>query len=490
MAQETGHGYYVDVYMQLSGVYNWNNAAEAQWEFAAPLPHTNTPPTRTMTYDDDNRLASVDSSSVTMDSDGNLVSGPLTNDTFAAYTYDARNRLLNVGGVTNAYDAMNNRVGQTYGTNTTIFVVNPNTKLPQVLMRIKNGVTNYYIYGSGLLYQVTETATATNTLTYHFDSRGSTIALTDGNGNVTDRMEYSLYATLTYRAGTSDTPFLFNGRYGVQTDPNGLLYMKSRYYNPFLCRFLNPDPSGFKGGLNFYAYANGNPVSLIDPFGLLGWSDVGNYFQGVGQVFVGYGLAARDTAVGIGNVIIHPVNTVEGLYNVAANPVQAYNAISQSVANTWNSGLQGQGEIVGNVLIAAATAGSGAATATTRAAQIAAAEPALAEGMSTIQILATYDQGAQALNAADYAAYGSELTSPLYKGLLMQQGVDLSGEAYSITTPFWQRIGTSVGLVDTGLTPGAAIVPGVLGAGVEATGWLGNTTSQSGTTTQSSSTGK
>jgi hypothetical protein len=110
--------------------------------------------------------------------------------------------------------------------------------------------------------------------------------------------------------------------------------------------------------------------------------------------------------------------------------------------------------------------------------------------MSTIQILATYDQGAQALNAADYAAYGSELTSPLYKGLLMQQGVDLSGEAYSITTPFWQRIGTSVGLVDTGLTPGAAIVPGVLGAGVEATGWLGNTTSQSGTTTQSSSTGK
>src|SRR5208282_4987196 len=136
--------------------YNWNSAAEAQWEFAAPLPHTNTPPTRTMTYDDDNRLVSVDSSSVTMDSDGNLVSGPLTNDTFAAYTYDARNRLLNAGGVTNAYDAMNNRVGQTYGTNTTVFVVNPNAKLPQILMRIKNGVTNYYIYGSGLLYQVTE----------------------------------------------------------------------------------------------------------------------------------------------------------------------------------------------------------------------------------------------------------------------------------------------------------------------------------------------
>ena len=43
---------------------------------------------------------------------------------------------------------------------------------------------------------------------------------------------------------------------------------RARYYNPYLCRFLNPDPSGFGGGLNFYAYANGNPISYLDPFGL------------------------------------------------------------------------------------------------------------------------------------------------------------------------------------------------------------------------------
>jgi RHS repeat-associated protein len=248
--------------------YNWNNAGEAQWEFAAPLPHTNTLTSRTMTYDADNRLHSVDGSNVTVDSDGNLLSGPLTNDTFAAYSYDARNRLQNVGGVTNFYDAINNRIAQNYGTNSTVFVVNPNSKLPQVLMRTKNGVTTYYVYGPGLLYQVTETATATNMLTYHYDYRGSTIALTDTNGNVTDRMEYSLYATLTYHVGTNDTPFLFNGRFGVMTDPNSLLYMRARYYNPYICRFINADPSGFSGGLNFYAYANGNPVSYLDPFGL------------------------------------------------------------------------------------------------------------------------------------------------------------------------------------------------------------------------------
>jgi len=35
-----------------------------------------------------------------------------------------------------------------------------------------------------------------------------------------------------------------------------------------LCRFIDPDPSGFAGGLNFFTYANGNPVSYLDPFGL------------------------------------------------------------------------------------------------------------------------------------------------------------------------------------------------------------------------------
>lgn len=247
---------------------NWDAAARMQWEFTAPLHNTNSMPTRTMTYDDDNELATFNGSSVTVDSDGNLTLGPLTNSTFGSYTYDARNRLWNAGGVTNAYDAMNNRIGQTFGTNTSIFVVNPNVKLPQVLMRIKNGVTNYYIYGAGLLYQITQTATATNTRSYHYDSRGSTVALTDDNGNVTDRIEYSTYGSTTYRAGNTDTPFLFNGRYGVMTDPNGLLYMRNRFYSPYLCRFVNPDPTGFSSGMNFFAYANGNPVSYLDPSGL------------------------------------------------------------------------------------------------------------------------------------------------------------------------------------------------------------------------------
>jgi RHS repeat-associated protein len=43
---------------------------------------------------------------------------------------------------------------------------------------------------------------------------------------------------------------------------------RARYYNPYISRFLNPDPSGFAGGLNFYAFCDGNPVNETDPFGL------------------------------------------------------------------------------------------------------------------------------------------------------------------------------------------------------------------------------
>ena len=171
----------------------WSNSGKVAWEFSAPLPQTNVPPTRSMTYDDDNRLFTFQgptmgsAQTVGMDRDGNLTSGPLTNDTFATYAYDARDRLLSAGGLTYGYDPAGNRTSITNGAAIARFVINASAALPQVLMRIRPGITNYYIYGPGLLYEITETATSTNTLTYHFDYRGSTVAVTDANGNITDQ---------------------------------------------------------------------------------------------------------------------------------------------------------------------------------------------------------------------------------------------------------------------------------------------------------------
>ncbi len=61
--------------------------------------------------------------------------------------------------------------------------------------------------------------------------------------------------------------------YGVMTDANGLNYMRARYYSPDIRRFVNQDSllGNIADGqsLNRFAYVTGNPVSFVDPFGLL-----------------------------------------------------------------------------------------------------------------------------------------------------------------------------------------------------------------------------
>jgi RHS repeat-associated protein len=51
-------------------------------------------------------------------------------------------------------------------------------------------------------------------------------------------------------------------------DLTGLLYMRNRYYDPKTGRFTQEDPIGLAGGLNAYGFADGDPVSYSDPYGL------------------------------------------------------------------------------------------------------------------------------------------------------------------------------------------------------------------------------
>ena len=91
------------------------------------------------------------------------------------------------------------------------------------------------------------------------------------NANVTDSFSYGPYGELNNHTGSSTTPFQYNGQFGVQTDPNGLLYMRARYYNPAIQRFISQDTllGDLDPGisLNRFAYANGDPIDGIDPTG-------------------------------------------------------------------------------------------------------------------------------------------------------------------------------------------------------------------------------
>ena len=46
------------------------------------------------------------------------------------------------------------------------------------------------------------------------------------------------------------------------------MYRRNRYYNPATGLFTQPDPIGLAGGLNLYGFAEGDPVSYSDPYGL------------------------------------------------------------------------------------------------------------------------------------------------------------------------------------------------------------------------------
>ena len=135
-------------------------------------------------------------------------------------------------------------------------------------MKTTNGVVTKYVYGRGLIGEETNSAFKT----YHFDCRGSTIAITDASGNITDTFAYDTYGKQISRTGTGEVIFGYNGRDGVVTDANGLVYMRARYYSPEMRRFIIADiVAGAISNavtLNRFAYANGNPVSFVDPFGL------------------------------------------------------------------------------------------------------------------------------------------------------------------------------------------------------------------------------
>jgi RHS repeat-associated protein len=214
-------------------------------------------------YDTNNRLVTFNGGSITYDLDGNMLG-----DAMNVFTYDSSNRLITANGHTYTYNAEDVRIRKLWASEDTTYTYDTNRKLSRLLEKTTNGITTKYVYGHGLICEETNSTIKT----YHFDNRGSTIAITDASGNVTDTFEYDTYGKLTSRTGTSDIIFRYNGRDGVITDFNGLAYMRARYYSPNMRRFINADivPGEISNAvtLNRYAYANGNPVSLIDPFGL------------------------------------------------------------------------------------------------------------------------------------------------------------------------------------------------------------------------------
>jgi RHS repeat-associated protein len=123
-----------------------------------------------------------------------------------------------------------------------------------------------------LLYMI-DAADGNEVYFLHFDRSGSTLALTDTTGTVTDAYAYTPYGELLEHSGSSEQPFTFVGKWGVRREgASGHLYqMRARYYDAAAARFISRDPIWptlrNPRGLNPYQYAYNTPITNVDSTG-------------------------------------------------------------------------------------------------------------------------------------------------------------------------------------------------------------------------------
>jgi RHS repeat-associated protein len=111
----------------------------------------------------------------------------------------------------------------------------------------------------------------------HSDHLGTPRIITSGaSGVAVGSQTYAPYGELIQSSGY--VPLTgFTGH--LQTEPNGLIYMRGRFYSPAWHCFLNSDQGADPGSLNQYAYCHGNPMTLVDPSGLNAWDGVTRWFK-------------------------------------------------------------------------------------------------------------------------------------------------------------------------------------------------------------------
>ena len=181
-----------------------------------------------------------------------------------------------------SYDGVGNRLVKGTGVTTTRYVQDINGGLSNVIAETDAAgtITAYYVHGLGLISKALPDGTA---YYYHYDSRGSTIALSDAGENITDAYAYDPFGNMVNLFGVTANPFRYVGMYGVQDEGNGLTYIRARSYVPELGRFITKDPLTGKNGesqsLNRYVYAVNNPVRLVDISGLSSKDSNKNYHK-------------------------------------------------------------------------------------------------------------------------------------------------------------------------------------------------------------------
>jgi RHS repeat-associated protein len=226
----------------------------------------------TGTYDDANRLTSItltaagQSFALAYDDNGNLVrKTDLANPAnVTTYTWDSRDRLtaINAPGIAASftYDVWDRRTSKTVNGQTMGYVYDGS----QVIGEVTAGAISATILTTLAIDDVIARYSQEGARTYLTDALGSVIALAKDDQSIQSYYSYSPYGEVTVLGDDERNPIQYTAR---ENDRTGLTFYRARYYDPVLKRFISEDPIGLAGGLNFYAYVDGDPTGFSDPFG-------------------------------------------------------------------------------------------------------------------------------------------------------------------------------------------------------------------------------
>jgi len=145
-----------------------------------------------------------------------------------------------------------------------------------------------------------------NSVFYHFDGQGNVLALSNASGELLNTYAYEAFGKDLNLSSDAQNSLRFGGGLGLFTDDaSGLVYMRARFYDPSIGRFLSVDPLALSLGTGLYAYAGNNPVNYSDPSGFdpVVGAIIGGISGGTGASRAGAGAGTVVAAVLVGALV-------------------------------------------------------------------------------------------------------------------------------------------------------------------------------------------
>ncbi len=224
---------------------------------------------RTYTSNALNQYTHSDDVAYAYDRNGNLIEQVGPNGA-SRFTYNSKNQLIRVVTPTETteyeYDAFGNRTAAVVDGDRTEYLLDLTGLVNVVAEYNGSGIRSAsFVHGQGLESK----ASAGAWQFYDFDALGSTVGVGGAGGEYLNTYAYEPFGGALLNINTVENSYQFVGAFGVATEVNGLHFMRARFYNPALGRFLSTDPINLRAGdTNLYRYVQNEPTRYADPSGL------------------------------------------------------------------------------------------------------------------------------------------------------------------------------------------------------------------------------